>query len=98
MTTTTKDTEALEMMPAAVISTAHLSVETRDWLDGLSVADLPFSGFAGLYGWIFFVGDGSWEEPADLVAALTWARERDLEWLRFDADASQVDGLKVWES
>lgn len=90
--------EAME--PMAVISTAHLLPDTMTWIEqgGYGSACHPNE-----YGAFLYVGQDDGEDtPPDLAAVLAAARAEGVVWVKFDADASTLDGLPdhsdAWEN
>lgn len=84
-----------------VLSTAHVSHATSEWLERWALGPPPPAPVAiatTFYGW--FVATREPEAPAeplpaDLIAAMRFSRERGCDYVLFDSDAAQVDGLDV---
>lgn len=84
-----------------VLSTAHVSHATSEWLERWALGPPPPAPVAiatTFYGW--FVATREPEAPAeplpaDLIAAMRFGRERGCDYVLFDSDAAQVDGLYV---
>lgn len=99
--TISTDYLSIEQGRYCVLSTAHVSHATSEWLERWSVgppppAPLPVA--TTFYGW--FVSTREPEVPAepipaDLRAAMRFGRQRGFTYLLFDSDAAQVDGLDV---
>lgn len=93
--------DELEHGRYCVLSTAHVSHATSEWLERWSLgppppAPLPVA--TTFYGW--FVATREPEAPSeplpdDLRAAMRFGRERGFDYVLFDSDAAQVDGLGV---
>lgn len=96
--------------PFLDISTAHVSLETRDWLNArgqetaqhsLNTTEAHPTQWVGFtpYGWFVFAPDedGSGEIPADLFAVMTYARSRGADYIMFDRDAPTVEDLPLFE-
>lgn len=74
------------------VSTGHLSLATRDWLDS---SDYPTA--SGAYGWLVSTADVPGRNaPADLRAVEHYARQFKCDWVLFDADAEQIDDLPYY--
>lgn len=84
------------------LSTAHLSPLTRKRMSNLDEIGTIYYP-KGDYGWFVYVHDPSdfpdlnEELPADLRACLEYARANGMQWLMFDCDASEVDGLRTYQ-
>jgi hypothetical protein len=80
------------------ISTAHISQETAEALNGGSTFNLIVND-KGQLGWWFYVADhASWSVvPDDLKACLQMALNLGCSWLCLDQDAAQVENLEIWE-
>lgn len=96
------DTDAVvERGRYCVLSTAHVSHATSEWLERWAQGPPPPAPVAiatTFYGW--FVATREPEAPAeplpaDLLAAMRFGRERGCDYVLFDSDAAQVDGLDV---
>lgn len=77
----------IETETLLALSTAHLRQETFDEFD--------VCAYPNEYGAFVPVTTDSGLE--DLNAVLTWARERHINWLKFDRDAPEIDGLETYE-
>lgn len=83
-----------------VVSTGHLSKETMAQLEmkpcPLSCCKLDWD-----YGWLVWVYDeadvAEHQIPSDLAQLMPLARKLGCTWIRFDADASTVDGYEVFD-
>lgn len=100
----------MEIHRTAFISTAHLSIQTRNWLEAL---DWDKEGPAGgpiTYGWFSYCHDDNicspsaahapaGEYPADLWACYEFMRAQSdpIHYVRFDSDANTVDGLPEYD-
>lgn len=86
---------ALASEPMAVLSTAHLTPDTRERLaeDKLSVLAYPNE-----YGGFVYVGDPVENQPTetDLSVIFEAAVQAGFVWLKFDRDAAKVKGLPVF--
>lgn len=90
------------------LSTGHLTHRTRRWLDGLDwVNEGPF-GASTSYGWFIYAHDDDVCQPsaphappgrfpADLWACMCRANELGADYLLFDCDAMEVEGLPVYD-
>jgi hypothetical protein len=78
------------------LSTAHVSDETRQRLDD---GELIPAGYAkGEYGWFVPVIDNDDDHtPPELRAIMEFARKQNCQWLMFDRDADQIDGLATFD-
>lgn len=99
--------DRLEKRQLLVLSTAHISKATADWLDSRDPkTDWPFcGGHYGEYGWTFYchesnVGDDDHHIPDDLFALMVFARGRGCDNLLLDRDGEEVEGLPTfdWEA
>ncbi|MDJ0276300.1 hypothetical protein QLH51_05745 [Sphingomonas sp. 2R-10] len=96
-----KDDAGLEQGRYCVLSTAHVSHATSEWLERWSLGPPPPAPVAiatTFYGW--FVATREPEAhaeplPTDLRAAMRFGRQRGFDYILFDSDAAQVDGLDV---
>lgn len=86
----------IEIMTCPVISTGHLTAETRTELDENNGG---CSFMSGPYGWMFYVQqDGDFDNmPGDLAVVMVWARANGWQWVRFDVDADVVPELPYFE-
>jgi len=82
-------------------STRHLSPDTLAALNeiGTQLDRLPFAGGVTAYGWFAYACE---EEPEDgiqpdLWAVMQHARSLGCEYILFDSDAPEVDGLPVYD-
>lgn len=100
---------SLEIDRTLVLSTAHVHPETAHILDGEDphkqidghVADW------GCYGWVVWCGGQTVPKieldaemlymPADLHRVVMFARDNNCQYVRFDCDADEIDGLPTWE-
>jgi hypothetical protein len=95
-----------------VCSTAHVSPETRDWLNeqGLRTAmvyqrspkdfdawpDIPI--MSSVYGWQFYAQeDPDFSLPHEVLELMKLAREREADWVELDSDGDVIYGLPTWE-
>ena len=84
------------------LSTAHLKPDTLAMLSGRSLETLPFAGGATSYGWFAYAhdenaGEGDDAIPDDLFACMQHARSLGCDYLHFDCDGEEVDGLPVFD-
>lgn len=87
------------------ISTAHLSVETREWLSGFDWSRDGPTGGATAYGWLIHASDqretlvgGKMEPfPNDLWHVFEYARTVECDYVNFDCDAEIIDELPTFE-
>jgi hypothetical protein len=93
----------LEIGRHLVLSTVHVSMKTADMLDGwalLEPSDRPLAVASTHYGW--FIPTLEAEEPDreqipdEVLAAMHVGREQGCEYLLFDCDACEIDGLVVF--
>ena len=87
-----------EVEGLASVSTAHLSEQGREWIEGgmEGVVGYPNENGAFMYtgsGWEL-TADGVPPEVVDIVA---WAREQGLTWVKFDGDGAVVGCLTQFE-
>jgi hypothetical protein len=83
------------------LSTAHLPKDIRDALS----AQPGVVAYALTYGWLMWVpddpdghcADGEQPVPDVVLTIQRYARERDCDYVLFDADADQVEGLPTWD-
>lgn len=83
---------APEIDTVMVISTAHITPATRTKLEEMEIE----AAFTRSDGWVFHVGNKETDAPADLEAALTFARVRGCAWLMLDCDGPVAADLAVW--
>lgn len=81
------------------ISTAHLSPETIDVLDMSQIEAWPVSGGRMRDGYFIYAHDEDSENniPDDLWNCCVKAREMECEYIMFDRDAPELDGLATYE-
>lgn len=101
------DPPQYEMRRLMVLSTAHISEETANYLNLIeanSVAEWPATG--GVYGendgWFFYCheennGEGHRHIPDDLFEVMKYARLHGCDNLLLDNDGPRVDALPQWE-
>jgi hypothetical protein len=86
------------------ISTAHVTVETSNWLTEVGVNG-PSSIIVyekADYGWLVHVPD-EWDlgkadnVPGDLLAIITYAKAKNCLWIMLDCDAEEIKDLPVYE-
>jgi len=88
-----------EIQWSLTVSTVHLSDKTRRLLEDarLDVLTIPFG-----YGWILWVdedhllADPPTLEP-DALAVMRLARDQGCQWVKFDCDGPQIEGLAEYE-
>lgn len=97
----------LEIAPMLVLSTAHLTRETSDWLESIDwVKEGPAGGPYLDYGFFSYVHDDNacfpsaphapeGEFPADLWAIYEFACARGCSYVLIDRDADTIDGLAI---
>jgi hypothetical protein len=74
-------------------STAHLSPIARAYIDTGDGIASPTP-----YGWFVYASEEPDESvPSDLAAIMTHARSLGAEYVNFDCDASEIDGLATFE-
>jgi len=80
------------------VSTAHLTQETAD---KLSDESLPMVSYPNEYGGFVYVPSNPLEHedglPHDIAAVFKLARRVRCEWIKFDRDADEVEGLKIYD-
>ncbi|WP_266032687.1 DUF5983 family protein [Brucella intermedia] len=93
-----KSLEPYSIEGVYTISTAHITQETAEALNGGNNFDLIVND-KGQAGWWIYVADhASWAKvPGDLKQCLKAAKALGCPWLCLDQDAAQVDGLEVWD-
>jgi hypothetical protein len=81
--------------PLAVLSTAHLTPDTRT---RLAEGKLSVLVYPNEYGGFIYVGDPAENNPTEpeLKAVFEVAAQAGLVWLKFDRDAALVEGLPVF--
>lgn len=97
----TTDEVPIEQGRYCVLSTAHLSHATSEWLERWSIgppppAPIPIA--STFYGWFVATREPdvpTEQIPDDLRAAMCFAREHGFGQILFDCDASVVEGLDV---
>ncbi|WP_354293656.1 hypothetical protein [Sphingomonas sp. 1185] len=100
-TSTPAEDGDLEQGRYCVLSTTHISHETSEWLESLSVGPpppAPISVASTFYGWFVATREPdvpTEQIPDDLLAAMRFGRARGFDQILFDCDASVVDGLDV---
>lgn len=93
----------LEIHKMLVISTAHVSLETKELLEGaefIDAAEVPLTLTWGDYGWLIYAEAEPEEEngfPDDLQRCMDFSKKHDCPWLRLDCDGDQVDGLEHFD-
>jgi hypothetical protein len=86
------------------ISTAHLLPTTRHMIEEKTVIG-PIYDYPDGFGWLVYVPDpqrvAEWEGPdpipADLIACFDKARELRCDYILFDCDAMELDGLPLYD-
>jgi hypothetical protein len=91
---------SLEIRKLLVLSTAHLTAQTIARLSVDPIDKWPVFGGPLPFGFLVYAheengGAGAGEIPADLFACCLFAHEKGLNYLMFDADAAEVEGLPV---
>lgn len=86
-------TDAAE--PLVALSITHLTPLTASLIQS---GDIDVSCYPNEYGSFLYVGENT-SAQADLDAVLKRARELGYVWIKFDADAAEVDELEIypWE-
>jgi len=83
------------------VSTAHLTPSTREKMGSWDHNDCSIPTFAphahGWFMWVATEDDSLLGLPADLVDVLQYARAQRAEYILFDADAAELDGLDSYE-
>ncbi len=94
----------VETRKILVLSTAHLTLATNQWLDSHDPkTEWPACGGPyGPHGWFFYaseenLGLGRTHIPDDLFAVMTYARKLGCDNILFDQDADKIDALPSWE-
>ncbi len=86
-----------------ILSTAHLSVATLDYLNATHSDLWPHSGNRVDYGFLMYAHDErptfdpGKKCPDEVWACCVKARELGADWLKFDCDADEIDGLEVFD-
>ena len=87
-----------EIEKTLVISTGHLSMQSREWMDAPDGARACLSFMAWDYGWAIHTGRvPNPEIPADVEACLVAGRRHQCAWVRLDGDAERYGGLEWFE-
>ena len=84
--------EPPEIAKMLVLSTAHVTRETAEWLNTETVGYRK-----GDYGWIIYTDADPDELAPELVACLEFAKAQGCEWIMFDCDADKIDSLETFE-
>lgn len=93
----------LEIHRFVVISTAHVSETTAKRLNNTPAKKWPgLGGPYGEYGWFLYAHDenagvGPDVIPAELFGVMTWARKQGFDYILFDCDADQIEGLPAFD-
>lgn len=98
----------MEITKALCLSTSHITADTAKWLDrepSTFGKPLPMTVWKGDYGWFLPCYDADARNqmategsaPEELLALLNRAGEADCEFLRLDADGSQMEGLPTYD-
>ena len=85
--------EKHEIMIVLVLSTAHLTQRT---LEELEAAE-DRARLVWQHGVIVFVPETNDEEREDLAKVFDYCRDQGFDWVRFDSDSPQLEGLPVYE-
>ena len=88
--------QAPEIAKMLTLSTGHLRESTREWIDA---AAGTFASYPkGDYGWFMYASEAPGEDyPNELIVCMNRARELGCEWIMFDVDGPELDGLVVFE-
>lgn len=92
----------IETRRTCVLSTGHLKLGTREYLDALDPTQWPILGGplsdSGYCVWAGTEGGDSADSslPADLQACRAYARRDDFDYILFDCDAERVSGLPYY--
>lgn len=91
------------------ISTSHVSEQTGEWLNAEGLIAADFHNNATIYaevnmasthfGWFLYCDEDvdALDCPDDLKAVMRWVRAQGLEYVLFDRDADQVEGLPTFD-
>ncbi len=82
------------------LSTAHLSLSTREWLERCAIEDNYSHWVASTpYGFFTYCDEENAEDsiPADAFACMTYARQHGADYILFDRDADQLTDLPTFE-
>lgn len=81
----------------AVLSTTHLSSETRK---RLLADDLSVNAHSNEYGGFVYVGEPGDNIPSepDLAEIFKFAAAAGICWLKFDSDGAEIDGLPTFSN
>lgn len=80
------------------LSTAHVSLATRDLLDGTFIHVWPVSGMTGEHGWLIYAHDERPDGcPDDLWKCIERAHTEGASYLWFDQDLDPIDGLATYD-
>lgn len=84
--------------PVLCVSTAHMPPEMAAKLDNDEKLPGLLTLFRNDFGWVLYVSDGDCGEdmPEELRAITETAKRLGTPYLRFDADATQVEGLPLY--
>lgn len=88
---------AVETRTIPVISTAHIKLETLNWMDATPHKDWPMGGGVWDYGYLLYAHDEPPEgTPAELAAIYDWAIAGGWNYILLDCDADTVEGLATY--
>lgn len=86
-----------------VLGTMHVSMKTAELLDGWALLDpagRPLGVASTHYGWFIptrhVEGPDREQIPAELLAAMRLGRGQGCDYLLFDCDADEIEGLTVF--
>lgn len=86
-----------------VLSTVHVSLKTADVLDGwapLEPSSCPLAVASTHYGWFIPTREVEASDreqiPNEVLAAMRVGREQGCDYLLFDCDAGEIEGLAVF--
>jgi hypothetical protein len=82
--------------PVLCVSTAHIPKEMADQLDNDEHLPGFTTVFRGEYGWVLHISEDDEGVPESLRAITETAKRLGAPYLRFDADASQLEGLPTY--
>ena len=86
----------MEITKMLTVSTANISMETAELLDG-DISIVVYN--KGVYGWFIHIPDDpeEYDIPQDLLKLMNFAKDLDCEWLCLDRDGEVLDYLETFD-